>query len=67
MGPLSDRYGRKYFLLLTLLGPCVGSLLLSSLRNRFHSSGIVLFHVGTDYLENTNGLLCWCFDSCPGV
>ncbi|KAM7453249.1 hypothetical protein BLSTO_06008 [Blastocystis sp. subtype 1] len=25
MGPLSDRYGRKYFLLLTLLGPGIGS------------------------------------------
>ena len=28
MGPLSDRYGRKPFLLLTLLGPCVGDFYL---------------------------------------
>ena len=67
MGPLSDRYGRKYFLLLTLLGPGIGSQLLHSVISRFHSPGLFLFHVDTDYLENADGLLRWRFDSRPGV
>lgn len=67
MGPLSDRYGRKYFLLLTLLGPGIGSRLLHSVILRLHSPGMLLFHVDTDYLENTDGLLRRRFDSRASV
>ena len=67
MGPLSDRYGRKPFLLLTLLGPCVGSLHISSLIYRFDPAGFVVFYADVDLLEILYGSFRWCHDSGASV
>ena len=67
MGPLSDRYGRKPFLLLTLLGPCVGNLLIPLLIHRFHPAGFVVFYAHADLLEILYGSFRWRHDSGASV
>lgn len=67
MGPLSDIYGRKPFLLLSLVGSCFGKLLFFPLINRLDFPRNVKNNVATDFLESCYRSFCRLYDSRPGV
>ena len=67
MGPLSDKYGRKPFLLLSLFGSCFGSDFTQVLNFRIYLSRNVSRYVEFDYLEIIYGIVCWISHSCSSV
>ena len=68
MGPLSDRYGRKPFLILSLLGDCIGKCFQHRLSNSRRSlSGNVQEYVVINLLERFCWFVRWFCYSCSSV
>ena len=66
-GPLSDKYGRKPFLILSLIGSCLGMNIENILFQRFFPSSYFKKYVGVASLEINHGFVCWISYSCSGV
>lgn len=67
MGPLSDKYGRKPFLLLSLFGSCFGKNMILHFMDRLYFPGNVKNHVDFYYLEIIHWFVCWISDFGAGV
>lgn len=67
MGPLSDKYGRKPFLLLSLFGSCFGKRIHFHFMDRLYFPGHVNDHVDFYYLEIIHRFVRWFSHSCSSV